>query len=149
MDFGIIGDFMIRKFKEEDINSIMEIWLNENIKVHNFIPEEYWKNNYEYVKEILPNSEIYVYTDKNKIKGFIGIKENYIEGIFVDNESKCKGVGTALLNKAKENRDTLKLNVYKKNNRAINFYIKNKFTISEENVDKDTGEKEYLMKWKK
>ena len=58
MDFGIIGDFMIRKFKEEDINSIMEIWLNENIKAHNFIPEEYWKNNYEYVKEILPNSEM-------------------------------------------------------------------------------------------
>ena len=46
MDFGIIGDFMIRKFKEEDINSIMEIWLNENIKAHNLIPEEYWKNNY-------------------------------------------------------------------------------------------------------
>lgn len=36
----------------------MEIWLNENIKAHNFIPEEYWKNNYEYVKEILHNSEM-------------------------------------------------------------------------------------------
>ena len=46
-------------------------------------------------------------------------------------------------------KETLKLSVYKKNKRAINFYIKNKLTISEENVDKDTGEKEYLMEWKK
>ena len=49
---------MIRKFEKNDINPVMQIWKNENIKAHKFISKEYWKNNYNYVKEILPNAEI-------------------------------------------------------------------------------------------
>ena len=45
---------MIRKFEKNDINPVMQIWKNENIKAHKFISKEYWKNNYNYVKEILP-----------------------------------------------------------------------------------------------
>ena len=95
---------MIRKFEKNDINPVMQIWKNENIKAHKFISKEYWKNNYNYVKEILPNAEIYVYVLKENIVGFIGINENYIEGIFIDTNNQCKGIGTSLLNKVKENR---------------------------------------------
>ena len=66
---------MIRKFENNDINPVMQIWKNENIKAHKFISKEYWKNNYNYVKEILPNAEIYVYVLKENIVGFIGINE--------------------------------------------------------------------------
>jgi len=68
---------MIRKFEKNDIEIIMQIWKNENIKAHKFISKEYWENNYNYVKEILPNAEIYVYIFKENIVGFIGINENY------------------------------------------------------------------------
>lgn len=77
---------MIRKFNKNDIDIVMQIWKNENIKAHNFIEEEYWQNNYEYVRNLLPNSEIYVYTNQNIIEGFIGINNNYIEGIFVKSD---------------------------------------------------------------
>ena len=129
---------MIRKFEKNDINPVMQIWKNENIKAHKFISKEYWKNNYNYVKEILPNAEIYVYVLKENIVGFIGINENYIEGIFIDTNNQCKGIGTSLLNKVKENRDNLTLSVYKKNINAINFYKKNDFIITSENIDEDT-----------
>ena len=36
---------MIRKFEKKDINAVMEIWKNENIRTHNFIAKEYWKDN--------------------------------------------------------------------------------------------------------
>lgn len=140
---------MIRKFEKNDINPVMQIWKNENIKAHKFISKEYWKNNYNYVKEILPNAEIYVYVLKENIVGFIGINENYIEGIFIDTTNQCKGIGTSLLNKVKENRDNLTLSVYKKNINAINFYKKNDFIITSENIDKDTAEIEYTMTWNK
>lgn len=140
---------MIRKIKNIDIDEIMQIWQNENIKAHNFIPKEYWKENYEYVKKILPNSEIYVYIEQNKIKGFIGINNNYIEGIFIDSDSQNKGVGTALLNKAKEEKMKLLLNVYEKNKKAIRFYEKNGFKIVKKSVDNETNEKEYEMLWNK
>ena len=105
---------MIRKFEKNDINDVMRIWEKENIKAHKFISKEYWENNYNYVKEILPNAEIYVYIFKENIVGFIGINENYIEGIFVDTNNQCNGIGTALLNKVKENKSNLTLSVYKK-----------------------------------
>lgn len=140
---------MIRKFEKNDINPVMQIWKNENIKAHKFISKEYWKNNYNYVKEILPNAEIYVYVLKENIVGFIGINENYIEEIFIDTNNQCKGIGTSLLNKVKENRDNLTLSVYKKNINAINFYKKNDFIITSENINKDTAEIEYTMTWNK
>ena len=42
---------MIRKFENTDIDAVMQIWQNENIQAHNFIPKEYWESNYEYVKK--------------------------------------------------------------------------------------------------
>lgn len=140
---------MIRKFEKNDINDIMRIWKNENIKAHSFIPKEYWENNYNYIKGILPNAEIYVYLIKENIVGFIGLSQNFIEGIFVDANNQCNGIGTLLLNKVKENRNVLSLNVYKNNKNAIKFYEKNNFKIIDEKIDKNTNEIEYTMTWNK
>ncbi len=140
---------MIRKFEKNDIHSVMQIWKNENIKAHKFIEKEYWENNYNYVKEILPNAEIYVYILNENLVGFIGLNENYIEGIFVDTNSQYNGIGTSLVNKAKENRDKLTLSVYEKNTNAINFYKKNGFIVESKSIDKDTNEIEYIMTWNK
>ena len=140
---------MIRKFEKNDINAVMEIWVNENIRTHNFIAKEYWKDNYEYVKDILPKADIYVYILDEKIVGFVGVNNNYIEGIFVDINNQHSGIGTSLLDRIKENKDNLTLNVYKKNANAIKFYEKNNFIITSKNIDKDTNEIEYTMTWSK
>ena len=42
---------MIRKSNPNDINRIAEIWLDTNIKVHSFIPQDYWKNYSEKIKK--------------------------------------------------------------------------------------------------
>ncbi len=140
---------MIRKFEKNDINNVMKIWKDENIKAHQFIPKEYWENSYIYVKEILPNAEIYVYVIEENIVGFIGLNQNYIEGIFVDTNNQCNGIGRSLLNKAKENKNYLTLSVYKKNINAIRFYKKNGFVIKNEKMDNNTKEIEYTMTWNK
>lgn len=138
---------MIRKFEKNDINDVMIIWEKENIKAHKFIPKEYWKNNYNYVKEVLPNTKIYVYISEGKIVGFVGLNNHYIEGIFIDTNSQHIGIGTALLNKVKENKSNLTLSVYKKNINAINFYKKNGFVITSESIEENTNEVEYTMTW--
>ncbi len=140
---------MIRKFEKNDLHDVMQIWKNENIKSHKFIPKKYWETHYNYVKDILPNAEIYVYLLRETIVGFIGLNQNYIEGIFVDTNHQYKGIGTALLNKAKENRNQLTLSVYKKNKNAIHFYKKNGFVLGKESLDKHTNEIEYSMTWDK
>ena len=140
---------MIRKFEKNDINAVMEIWVNENIRTHNFIAKEYWKDNYEYVKDILPKADIYVYILDEQVVGFVGVNNNYVEGIFVDINNQHSGIGTSLLDRIKENKDNLTLNVYNKNANAIKFYKKNNFIITSENIDKDTNEIEYAMTWSK
>lgn len=140
---------MIRKFEKNDINAVMEIWVNENIRTHNFIAKEYWKDNYEYVKDILPKADIYVYILDEQVVGFVGVNNNYVEGIFVDINNKHSGIGTSLLDRIKENKDNLTLNVYKKNANAIKFYEKNNFIITSKNIDKNTNEIEYTMTWSK
>ena len=140
---------MIREFIQTDIDNVMKIWLTENIKAHDFIPKEYWEKNFEYVKKVLPNAEIYVYLEDEKIVGFIGLNDNYIEGIFIDSKYQYKGIGTALLNKAKKLKDKLTLSAYKKNTKAIQFYLKNGFENVEENIDEVNKGIEYIMLWKK
>lgn len=140
---------MIRKFEKYDITAVMQIWKNENIKAHKFIPKSYWENNYNYVKKVLPNAEIYVYILEKKVVGFVGLDRDYIEGIFVDTNNQHTGVGTSLLNEIKKTRNTLTLCVYKKNATAVNFYKKNDFVIISENIDKNTNEIEYTMVWNK
>ena len=113
---------MIRELRKVDINKVAEIWLDTNIKTHYFISAQYWKSNFELVKELLLQATVYVYEDKQEIQGFIGLSNEYIEGIFVSAEMQSQGIGKILLNYVKGKRNKLILNVYQKNTRAISFY---------------------------
>ena len=138
---------MIRKLQKVDINRVADIWLKTNLKAHYFIPEQYWTNNYEVVKEILPQADVYVYEDDKIIQGFVGINDEYIEGIFVSDEMQSRGIGKMLLDYIKDKKDRLQLKVYQKNVRAMSFYQREGFTIQSEGMDEFTGEKEYVMNW--
>ena len=142
---------MIRPFQENDLFAVMQRWLDANIKAHSFNPQKYWTDNYAVVKDILPQAEIYVYEDDNtsQIGGFIGLTDNYIEGIFVREAIQSKGIGKQLLNYAKEIKSSLRLNVYQKNTRAITFYQREQFVICSEIIDDSTNEKEFIMTWSK
>ena len=61
---------MIRKMQNIDINRVADIWLKTNLKAHYFIPEKYWTSNYELVKEMMSQAEVYVYEDDKMIQGF-------------------------------------------------------------------------------
>ena len=121
---------MIRKLDKNDINQLLQIWLEVNIKTHDFIVKEYWEEQYDNVKELLPNSEIYVYEENEKIVAFVGLIENYIAGIFVSFSFQSKGIGKKLLDYIKEFKKELSLNVYVKNISAIKFYQREGFIIN-------------------
>ena len=139
---------MIRKLQKTDINRVADIWLKTNLKAHFFISEQYWISNYEFVKEMLPQAEVYVYEDDKMIQGFVGLNDEYIEGIFVSDEMQSCGIGELLLDYIKDKKVSLRLNVYQKNARAISFYQREGFIIQCEGLDEATGEKEYTMLWK-
>lgn len=138
---------MIRRYVDGDINEVMQIWLNTNIQAHSFISPDYWQSKFDVVKEMLPLAEIYVHEvdNTNQIDGFIGLNNDYIEGIFIKEEAQSKGAGKQLLDYVKKVKPTLRLKVYQKNERAIQFYLREEFSIQSESVDDNTGEKEFIM----
>lgn len=140
---------MIRRLQKPDIDTVSDIWLEANRDTHDFIPAEYWENEFLPVKEMPLQAEVYVYTDeyKNEIEGFVGLDQEYIAGIFVRKEARSKGIGKALLDFVKGKKQELTLNVYQKNERAVRFYERERFYIVESTMDESTGEKEYLMRW--
>lgn len=138
---------MIRKMKSTDLDKVMDIWLFSNIQAHGFIPEEYWRNNWQQVRSMLPEAEVYVYEKDDDIRGFIGIMENYIAGFFVDEKFRSCGIGGELLEYVKSVKKELRLSVYKKNQAAVRFYLRNGFVNSSEAEDEATGETEMLMRW--
>ena len=140
---------MIEELNKKDINQIMDIWLKDNKRTHNYIPEEYWDNHFEDVKKEILKAKIYVYKEKEEICGFVGLSSTYIAGIFVKKEKQSIGIGRKLIQYCKSKYPELMLSVYVKNERAIAFYKGEEFKITKEEIDKTTNEKEYVMVWKK
>lgn len=138
---------MINTFKESDLTSVMQIWLEANIEAHSFISEKYWMDNFDDVKDALPEAEVYVFRNGNVTEGFIGITDSYIAGIFVKSGSRSNGIGRQLLNHAKNIKQHLTLSVYTKNRRAVNFYLRENFKIQTQKIDETTGETELIMVW--
>ena len=63
----------------------------------------YWKSNYELVKEMMSQYEVYVFEADKMIQGFVGLNDEYIEGIFVSDEMQSCSIGKLLLDYVTKN----------------------------------------------
>ena len=140
---------MIRNMKPADIPAVMEIWLNTNIKAHDFIAPDYWRKNYDLTKTMMSDADIYVYERERRICGFVGLMKDYIAGIFVDEAYQGSGIGKSLLDYVKQQKDELVLHVYEKNKGAVRFYLREGFVKEEAGVEEENQETEYKMRWEK
>lgn len=138
---------MIKRLESCEIDAIMDIWLKTTITAHYFIPEHYWTERYNVVKEeYLPVSTTFVYEERGIIKGFISIIDNsFIGALFVLETQQRKGIGRKLLNYCKSLYPEMELAVYADNKPAIDFYTKNGFVIKKEQTNEDSGYVEYIM----
>lgn len=140
---------MIRKKEPADLDRLMEIWLAANLQAHSFVAADYWQSNLALVRQMLPQAEVYVYAEDSsqEILGFVGLDGEYIAGIFVDFSVRSQGIGKKLLDFIKAAHTRLTLRVYQQNERAVQFYQREKFQIVEKSVDTETGVPELQMQW--
>lgn len=139
---------MVRTFQKSDLDRVLEIWLAANVQAHDFIPKAYWEGQLETVRSLLPQAELTVWqAESGEVQGFIGLSGEHIEGLFVWPPVQGRGIGKALLDRAKDAHRRLTLNVYRKNERAAAFYAREGFSATEEGLDAATGEEERLLSW--
>ena len=138
---------LLETITDKELEVLASIWLKSNLEAHVFIDKNYWLENYQTVKETLPTAELYAYYHNDKIVGFLGLINTYVAGIFVLSDCRSLGVGGQLLAKIKAKHSKLTLSVYQKNERAVQFYLKQDFEILQEQKDPETNEMEFLMAW--
>ena len=140
---------MIRTLQRTDIDHVMRLSLSGNEDAHPFIPKEYWLAHFSAVQEQILQAEIFVCETDHVIRGFIGITDGYIAGIFVDRPFRSHGIGKQLLDFTKQLHPSLSLSVYQKNQKAVSFYLREGFSVFSQSLDEDTNEREYTMIWNK
>lgn len=139
---------MIRDYRADDIDQILAIWLSASIKAHTFIESAFWESKVSEMRDVyIPASETLVYEAEGKVVGFYSLYENNLAAIFVVPSSQGRGLGSALLDDAKDRRNRLQLTVYKENTSSIKFYEKHKFTLRGEQIDEHTGHPELIMEY--
>ncbi|WP_054260375.1 N-acetyltransferase [Propionispora sp. 2/2-37] len=142
---------MIKEMDNFEINEVMDIWLETNIVAHGFMPKQYWLDNYDTVKKhYMPIAKTFIYKEDAVVKAFISIIDNaFIGALFVAKDYQGQGIGLKLIDYCKSLYSSLELAVYTENINAVNFYKYCGFVITSEQLNEDSGYKEYLMAWSK
>lgn len=68
--------------------------------------------------------QLYVQKDNDVIISFLGIQDDKIEMLFIDNEYRKQGLGRELIQFAVEQCNVTKVDVNKQNEQAVGFYLK-------------------------
>lgn len=136
---------VIEVMQKEDLSAVMGIWLAGNLQAHSFFPDGYWQGFYKDVENQMEQAEVYVYKTEGTICGFLGLKKNYLAGLFVAQCQQGKGIGKALIQYVQQKKNMLLLHVYAENERAVMFYQKQGFSITVQ--QKQDGHLEYEMQW--
>ena len=143
------GFSMVREFRKGDLDEVMEIWLISNLQAHDFISKKYWNKNFTEIQRVLQLADVYVWEEDGKIQGFGGSMQGFLIGIFLREEYRGKGIGKALLARMRRGEESMSVAVYQKNIRGVRFYMREGFKVQSERTEESTGEKEFLLEWKK
>ncbi len=144
---------MIREMHSEDMNRVEEIWLEDSIRLHNFVPDaqNFWPRRLpDFRKDATQTGTTYVCEAAGAVNGFLTISRSrpYISSLYVDFHLRGQGIGSSLLDKAKTLADCLDLHVYQKDVHATCFYLRQGFVIVDPcHPEKETGQFKYGMKW--
>jgi ribosomal protein S18 acetylase RimI-like enzyme len=133
---------LIREASETDIADIVSVFRSSRAERMPYLPSLHSKEEDEnYFKGLFQDHTIVV-AGEERVIGFCVYKEGWIDHLYILPEFQGKGVGSMLLNKAKEANDTLQLWVFQKNKDAVKFYESKGFRLAEETDGSANEEKE-------
>lgn len=132
----------IRPYHANDLNNVLAAWESATAVAHPFLTEEFLDQERHNIPNVyLPNAETWVAEQEGCVVGFIALIGNEVGAIFVDSTLHKSGIGTALMDKAKELRGDLEVEVFEANSIGRQFYAKTGFQPLSESIHEQTGNK--------
>ncbi|MGS3832073.1 N-acetyltransferase [Escherichia coli] len=129
---------MIREAQRSELPAILELWLESTTWGHPFIKANYWRECIPLVRDAyLANAQNWVWEEDSKLLGFASIMEGrFLAAMFVAPKAVRRGIGKALM-----------LEVYQKNQPAIDFYQAQGFHIVDCAWQDETQLPTWIMSW--
>ncbi|MDH1010951.1 N-acetyltransferase [Pseudomonas nicosulfuronedens] len=139
---------MIRDFRDDDMERVLDIWLRASQQAHAFIDADFWRQRLQDMRDVyLPAAASRVVESDGCISGFYSLHDGALAALFVAPECQGRGLGSHLLSDAKIHLPMLELAVYSANAGAVAFYQRHGFEVLEEREDEHTGHPEKRMGW--
>ncbi|MQR37979.1 N-acetyltransferase, partial [Escherichia coli] len=114
---------MIREVQRSELPAILQLWLESTTWGHPFIKSSYWRDCIPLVRDAyLANAQNWVWEEDGKLLGFVSIMEGrFLAAMFVAPKAVRRGIGKALMQYVQQRHPHLMLEVYQKNQPAIDF----------------------------
>ncbi len=141
---------MIRKYKENDREPVLDIWYLSSTLAHPFLASDFVEKVKQDMRDIyIPNSETWVYEENSQINGFIGMIGKEIGGLSVLPEQHSKGIGTKLVDHVGDVYEVPEVEVFKENKIGRAFYDKFGFEFVSEYFDDASKNDVFRLKFKR
>lgn len=137
---------MLKKMKNTDIDTIMNLWKKEYIANNKKVCSEVLTIKYTEIENHLldKNSTTILYTEDDIIEGFISINKNKkIKLIYVDRNIRHEGIGSMLIDSVKKIFDKLYIDMNEKNKKYELFFLKNDFKKNKDKLDDEKTKEIY------
>lgn len=131
-----------------DVEEVVALWCRTSIDCHDFVPAQFWQEACAEMRDrYLSQADTWVIVENGSIVGFISTVKHHLAALFVAPEYQSQGFGTALLIHVQQECDIATLAVYSANVRALRFYERHGFRVTDEGIDVATGKQEYYMEY--
>ncbi len=124
---------MIREYKTSDLSVTSGVWLRSGQTEYSYLPG-FQKLNEKSAKDVFSRiiqdkCKIWVYEINGSVVGFIAMKGNYIDRLYVDPKQLRSGIGSEFIDYAKRlHLEGLVLKTHQQNKTARLFYEAHGFT---------------------
>lgn len=124
---------------KDDYVALVDIWERSVRASHFFLDEAaIMEIRAALIPDYFPNVDLFAVSDNDSLAGFIGLRGNVIEMLFVDSDSRGRGYGSLLVEFAKE-RKAMNVDVNEQNPQALAFYLAKGFRITGRDETDDAG----------
>ena len=133
---------MIREYRDADLDQLLDVWFQASEVAHPFLTEEFLAAERENIRNVhIPKANTWVYEDDGRVVGFIALIGNEVGAIFVAPEVQGRGFGRALMDLAREQHDTLELDVFEANPIGRAFYANYGFIQIGRSIHPESGQR--------
>jgi ribosomal protein S18 acetylase RimI-like enzyme len=142
---------MIRRAREDDVDPIAELY-ERSFATLTFLPILHTQEEHrEWFRRVAAEEEVWVWDQEGVILAFIALGEAIVSQLYVEPEATGQGIGSALLDHAKQRRPAgFTLWTFQQNAGARRFYERHGLSVIRLTDGRDNEEKtpDALYEWR-